>query len=335
MVRQDGGQERFYIEGILSFLKSCERFRLESTERAEPDREQIRFIFDSFAESPIAYTKISCFLPWVAQQYGYYFPLPDDDACVSGQGKKPPFNSTHDYDSTCRETVGSDFYGDERECIFPFYWGEKLYDTCALYSPAGLAIPLWVCPTRNTTKKYPGTNINHFPDEYLQEAYFIDTEHLFNTCVAKEGETCDPNNYSGCDPSTREERLDPEITDHEDACKEDCPNNNNKNCCPNPFFHEEPGTSAWPVKWIPFSTCKTDCPGVKGFGIIGGGAVLFSASAFAGTSILPIVGAAVTTIGGGALATRAMCSAPFCRAQSGQCCLLFLRRRSPVCPRSC
>ena len=81
---------------------------------------------------------------------------------------------------------------------------------------------------------------------------------------------------------------------------------------------------------------------MRGFGIVGGGAVLFSTSALAGTSILPIVGetfsyvcgpwnfemvmsefhklcstnalgAAVTTIGGGAVATRAMCSAPFCR----------------------
>merc|ERR1719222_593874 len=73
-----------------------------------------------------------------------------------------------------------------------------------------------------------------------------------------------------------------------------------------------------------FSTCKTDCPGVKGFGIIGGGAVLFSASALAGQTILPLLGlgAAAAALGGGAAVTRAMCTTPFCTAQSGQCCLL-------------
>ena len=77
---------------------------------------------------------------------------------------------------------------------------------------------------------------------------------------------------------------------------------------------------------------------VKGFGIIGGGAVLFSASALAGQTILPFLGetfficvchpcnfemilsetfhikglgAVATTIGGGAV-TRAMCSTPWC-----------------------
>ena len=73
---------------------------------------------------------------------------------------------------------------------------------------------------------------------------------------------------------------------------------------------------------------------VRGFGIIGGGAVLFSASALAGSqTILPLLGetfvirnfvrisrtlhnkglgAAATAIGGGAAVTRAMCSPPFC-----------------------
>jgi len=272
---------------------------------------------------PIAYTKVSCFLPWVALQFGLYFPPADDDACVSGQGKKPPFNSTHEYDSTCRSTVASDLFGDERECIFPFYWGDKLYTTCALYSPANLAVPLFVCPTRNITTKYPGTDINYFPDIDLRETYWVDTAHLETTCLQNTGQAAGQacvaynNAYQFCDTANCDELLNPDITGY--------------------GFNGEPGKSSWNIRWLPFSTCKTDCPGVKGFGIIGGGAVLFSASALAGQTILPFLGlgAVATTIGGGAV-TRAMCSTPWCTSRSGQCCLLMLSRRGrAICPRSC
>ena len=113
--------------------------------------------------------------------------------------------------------MASDSRGKERECIFPFYWGDKLYDTCALYSPVNLAVPLFICPTRNTTKKYPGTDINHFPDIDLRETYYRDTDHFYSTCQDLEGETCnrDPNSEQrgqGCDLSTCQMRVDPTYT---------------------------------------------------------------------------------------------------------------------------
>ena len=299
MVREDGSLgtgERYYIEGILSFLKSCERFRMEQTNTNTTDP---FFSFDSFTESPIAYTKVSCFLPWVAQQFGLYFPAADDEACVKGSGQKPPFNSTHEYDSMCRETAASDVYGDERECIFPFYLGEKLYNSCALYSPVNLAVPLWICPTRNITTKYPGTEINHFTDIDLRETYYVDTEHYYSTCLPKESCIRTERSLSrtvnqiveGCDYTTCQWQLNPDMN--------------------GPLLDEDgnpvQGRSEWVTKWLPFSTCKTDCPGgkyvvlclmetlnlpisVRGFGIIGGGAVLFSASALAGQTILPLLG---------------------------------------------
>ena len=55
----------------------------------------------------MAYTKISCFLPWVAEQFGLSYPAVEDEACTQGVGEKPPFNSTHEYNSTCRATPGS------------------------------------------------------------------------------------------------------------------------------------------------------------------------------------------------------------------------------------
>merc|ERR1712210_9493 len=83
----------------------------------------------------------------------------------------------------------------------------------------------------------------------------------------------------------------------------------------------------------PFSTCKNDCPGVRSFGIIGGGALLFAATSLAGQTILPalgIAGAGAAAVAGG---TRATCSPPWCVARSGQCCLLQVGQRGRLrCP---
>merc|ERR1712192_332086 len=94
----------------------------------------------------------------------------------------------------------------------------------------------------------------------------------------------------------------------------------------------DPSMSCFDLFRLPqFSTCKNDCPGVRSFGIIGGGALLFAAPFVAGTAILPVVGIGAAAAGGGTLAT---CSPPFCRARSRQCCLLQLGRRGRVvCPR--
>ena len=92
------------------------------------------------------------------------------------------------------------------------------------------------------------------------------------------------------------------------------------------------------------------CVPVRGFGIIGGGAVLGAASALAG-ALAPIAGEkkvflwskislGLVTAGGLAVAgvgSRAACVAPFCVARSGQCCPIQPGRRPGRfrCPRSC
>ena len=211
---ESNGERRYYIEGILSFLKSCERFRMT----AETDNQ---FTFDSFTESPIAYTKISCFLPWVAEQFGLSYSAAQDDACIVGTGEKPPFNSTHDYDSTCRVTLASEHSGSELKCIFPFYLGDKLYNTCALFSTVNLAVPLWMCPTKNISTKYPGTDINHFPDVDLRETYYLDAS-------CPDG----AQDFNDCQALYR-----PEWTSENQIVTN--------------------------VRYYPFETCKTDCPGGK------------------------------------------------------------------------
>ena len=179
--------------------------------------------------SPIAYTKLSCFLPWVAEQYGlsYDDQSANDEACIRGTGQKPPFNSTHPYDTVCRQNKGSDSFGQERPCIFPFYYkGQGPFEVCSLFDRQYFDVPVWRCPVRNITTKFPGTDINHFEDDLLlTEGICID--------IQLELATCDPTLDDGGPGCQRQ--LDPSI-----------------DCHPN-------------LRLPPFSTCKSDCPGGKCF----------------------------------------------------------------------
>ena len=58
--------ERYHIEGVLSFVKGCDRFAMGA------DEEKEKFVFTS-----LAYTKLSCYMSWVAGQFGLSY---DDHA---------------------------------------------------------------------------------------------------------------------------------------------------------------------------------------------------------------------------------------------------------------
>ena len=65
------------------------------------------------------YTKLSCFLPWIAEQYGLEYTVtgPQDPSCTQSTGK------LKDGKETCRITPSNlidDIVG-EVECIFPFF----------------------------------------------------------------------------------------------------------------------------------------------------------------------------------------------------------------------
>jgi hypothetical protein len=293
MVREEKRPQRYYIEGILSFVKGCEQLVFGAR-----GKDRLRFNLQQNSENPAAYAKLSCHLPWVADQYGLSYDGVPDPSCSTGTGPTVPFNSTHKYDAVCRNTLGSDSLGREEECIFPFYYrGKGPYTTCMLFEEDDFVYPVFRCPIRNITTKFPGTEINHFEETLeLTKGYCIDQATAIATC---DGVTVDGG--PGCI-----KQLDPSITD--------CGNS---------------------IRLQPFSTCKNDCPGVRSFGIIGGGAVLFAATSLAGQAILPAIG-----IGGAgaaaAGATRATCNPPFCVARSGQCCVLQVGPRGrPRCPRSC
>jgi len=275
---------RYFIEGVLSFVKGCEQFVFGP-------RSETRFALLQNSENPAAYAKLSCHLPWIAEQYGMSYEAEEDETCTKTDSPSPP------YDSICRQTKGTDLTAKEHHCIFPFYYnGQGPFNQCMLFEVENFVYPVFRCPTRNITTKWPGTDINHFEEELdLTKGY------CYNITLALA--TCDPDQDNGGPGCQR--LLDPN------------------------------GECSDFLRLPPFSTCKNDCPGVRSFGIIGGGAALLTLSGLAGVG--PLAAGGVGLAGAGVGGAYATCNPPFCRARSGQCCPLQPGRRPGRfrCPRSC
>jgi hypothetical protein len=206
MAREEKRPMRYYVEGILSFVKGCDTFTFGATNTGRTG-----FQLTQFSENPAAYTKLSCFLPWVAKQYGLAYDGEDpamDQSCRVGTGAKPTA------DTVCRETI-SNLLLSEHKCIFPFYYKEKLYDRCVLFEQIGLIYPVFRCPVWNITTKIDG--INSYPDLETTDGLCLDAA-AFDPATA-ERPSLNPalttENTPGCFNSTK---VAPFTT-----CKNDCP----------------------------------------------------------------------------------------------------------------
>jgi len=150
---QSGDDSNYSIEGILSFVKGCDVFTFGtiSTEKKNAQLNQQ-------TENPSTYTKLSCYLPWVAEQYGMDYEPSEDLACLSGSG------NPDDGDQPCRITPSNliELFSGEVECIFPFYYKGTKYNGCILFEEDGFVYPVFRCPTRNITTKIDGINSFEF-----------------------------------------------------------------------------------------------------------------------------------------------------------------------------
>ena len=207
--RSDG---RFYMEGHLSFLWGCDFFQLGPI-----TKEKTVFQFNSISENPLAYTKLSCYLPWVAEQFGLFYQdqSTTDEACQKGSSHKPAIVDSAQFNVTCRETRGTSVTGFELPCIFPFYYQGKRFDNCTLLQRSSFVEPVWRCPVFNITTKYQDTDINSYEEDPREpQSYCLNRA----TCLA---------------PDNCEVVLDPKATCPEEAkfsafstCKTDCPGGN-------------------------------------------------------------------------------------------------------------
>ena len=131
-------QNPLSVVGIASFVKGCDWFRI--TNNAPQS-----WILEARNFKPLVFTKLTCFLPWVAQQYGLSYPQVPDSSCDQEVGKRVPVG-------TCLSGCLGDL-----PCIFPFYYNGRLYNECILLELADFVHRVR-CPTRNITRKINGIN---------------------------------------------------------------------------------------------------------------------------------------------------------------------------------
>ena len=151
LMTDNGG--KLQIDGILSFIKGCGAFSFDQSFGSlypvlslfDPDDFNLDYsVLFQQSNNPSAYTKLSCFLSWIAEQYGLEYssdPVPDQ-SCVEGNGNIEDVTEVESRD--CRSSPSSyfdvfssqfqlNFQTDisELPCIFPFYLdGQRNEESC-------------------------------------------------------------------------------------------------------------------------------------------------------------------------------------------------------------
>ena len=161
MTRDKTRTEKFTAEGILSYVKACDVFLF-----GQGNTRGSRYILDQQTNNPTAYTKLSCYLPWIAKQYNLKF-IPSgktDPVCNMGTGDL----SLNDEGEICRTNpskTNSTFNCEELPCIFPYYIDGVLKKGCSQFDLEGLNSAVNFCPVRNITTKL--NNINNYSSEVV------------------------------------------------------------------------------------------------------------------------------------------------------------------------
>jgi len=274
--------ERHVAEGFLSFYKGCDLWSMGYLFRNDS------FTMWQITDSPSVYTKISCFLPWIAKVTNMEFQQPAEagDECLIGNGdpqdgKNEPCRAKTDWGLS-----------DNPLCIFPYFYNGIKFEECLVTTLFD-----WVyiprCPVRSIVKN--GTYNS-----------YDDTDVLFG--IASENVPFLSGGWCPTDLDDPSSPLDPANTACEDY-----------------------------QRVRPFAMCNYNCPGVRAFGIIGGGAVLGFATSvgalgsFGSLGLFGPVAVGAFALGG----IRLMCMGPlYCRV-GDQCCLLVITPNGLRCPDSC
>ena len=143
LMTEDSQTGRLHVEGIFSFVKGCETFTIGAT-----NDKRTEWQLTQLSENPLVYVELSCFLPWVAEQYGLTFPT--SPSCSAARGDSAT-------NLACTETI-SNLFSTEHPCIFPFFYEGRRYNECIQFEQDGFLLPVFRCPVRNITTKVDGVS---------------------------------------------------------------------------------------------------------------------------------------------------------------------------------
>ena len=147
------------MEGLLSYMKGCTLFRVSEATSGSAG------LYQS-SQNPNVYTKLSCFLPWIADQYRMsYDSYGSEDECTNGVGDKTEVKEAGE----CRTQAA--YKVNEALCIFPFYWNGKRYDGCIMLDEDEFILPVFRCPIYNTVNKIDGINSFTYEDDFKPQVH--------------------------------------------------------------------------------------------------------------------------------------------------------------------
>ena len=210
MVQDEDG--RFSALGVNSFLKGCSSFSFTNT------------TLKQFSENPVVYARLSCFMPWIAEQYNMtYNATEEEPECTQGIG-----NINEVTTRICRTTPTDDFdrfLRNEAECIFPFILDGQEHNECTLSGQLlGFTRPQFICPIR--TLRGRGTNYTTADSDTIYCPTNSYNYNLNTNCDSQLGFTphplYGPNNQWELDPDN-ENCIELEKKSVFATCKNTCP----------------------------------------------------------------------------------------------------------------
>ena len=189
MVEDEEG--RFAALGLNSFIKGCSTFTYRSA--AVQQGNYLR----QFSENPTVYSRLICYLSWIAEQYGMtYSPTgEEDERCKVGTGDIKEVGG-----GDCRTTPTNDgdrTDGIEAECIFPYHLDGKEYNQCTLSEVTGFSRPVFRCPIRTIRGRGTNYTTEDMDREYCPTNFIENGLYPVNNTYNGEFEL-DPANRQRC-----------------------------------------------------------------------------------------------------------------------------------------
>ena len=133
---------RFIVHGLQSFIKGCSKFNYIGGNKLIQE-----------STNPSVYVKVSCFLPWIAEQYGMDY-IPEDNIdpdCVIGNG------NINEITAEVCTTIPTTYLDKgqlltdniEARCIFPYVVDDQAWDECRQSGIQDFTHPVFKCPNRS------------------------------------------------------------------------------------------------------------------------------------------------------------------------------------------
>ena len=118
------------------------------------------------SQNPSVYTKISCYLPWIAEQYGMEYEADEnniDPDCVTGTGDITEV--TADVCTVIPTSYTSDRYSlidpVEAGCLFPYTVDNTYLDGCTVSGIEDFTHPVFKCPIRSIKNRNTSYSTNY------------------------------------------------------------------------------------------------------------------------------------------------------------------------------